>query len=450
MKPSPKWLNCPIGASFGGSNSCAVFRSNSQNVNILTPKIESVWVCHSELILFESDISLRGGLEVCIDLIKNEKDTHKKSIFYIMKSLFSHESKSESMAMIDEFETQMPVNKLTDMCFSDSNSPKNLVASEAIAFESNITEKLIKSDFEGAMLDCLNNHFFVEAIIISNCGGEELKKRAEKFILNYKNLTFLSIAKSISTNDFDELVSTAPLIRWREILKVISNHASQDRIKNLLKILSNRLIASNLHSSARFVQIISEDFEGFLKITLAHSNNMEIGEDYIIDNFKNLIFEYKIIRILESFRPGFTNYFENDSVSIQVFEVVTKLKYILSKFGLSDCSLAKFMNKNIHEKYLKNKNPQIDAFFDNHSIIQSNLFHSPSAPAAELHNYNVSTQEQLNFNSSAPIIILHSLPASSPKYNDAPIINPNLSKISPQLVPQGEILIIICLVYCSF
>ena len=54
---TPKWFNRPIGAAFGGNNVCAIFRNDSQHINLLKPEINFINEIYTNLVDFESKIN---------------------------------------------------------------------------------------------------------------------------------------------------------------------------------------------------------------------------------------------------------------------------------------------------------------------------------------------------------------------------------------------------------
>ena len=130
-----------------------------------------------------------------------------------------------------------------------------------------------------------------------------------------------------------------------------------------------------------------------------------------------------------------------------VFEILTKLKSIFTSFGLGDCVVS-LLDTNFFNNHLKNKNEDIDSFIE---IIRPFKKGHSDVPIIEdlvssfkndlgMHS-NPIYNSALNMPEYSPKIDpfpVHSLQTSTTKYNDAPIINRNLSKLSSHIGIQGK------------
>ena len=397
-----------------------------------------------DLIQFESAIKHNGALDTCVRLLEHEKDNEKIAYLKMMKSLFSTSTTAEIVSLTKSINCELFDNS------EDNYIPilsDLLSTSDSRSFENGIALKILKSDFEGAMLDCIKIHRFADAIIISDCGGNELRKKAEVCISKYSNNTYIQLAKSIRLKDFDKFVEIASLKEWRTVLEGMCTHAEPESIHRLSRILAKRLIDANLQSFACYPLIIAGDLEEFLEIMLKNTHVPNAPSSSMSEILDKLVFEYKILRILEDYQQGFINCLEKVRNKTSVFEILTKLKSIFTSFGLGDCVVS-LLDTNFFNNHLKNKNEDIDSFIE---IIRPFKKGHSDVPIIEdlvssfkndlgIHS-NPIYNSALNMPEYSPKIDpfpVHSLQTSTTKYNDAPIINRNLSKLSSHIGIQGK------------
>ncbi len=319
------WLSCPIGASFGGENSCSVFFSANNNIKILKPKIDRIESYYHSIVQFELDITQLHLADLCDNIVVQEVGSERKTYLEMIKAYFSSNSRTEISKLIGTLD----IEKISNLSITDNYSENNHIHNTpptSNVFDTTLTDKIISSDYEGAMFDCLNANRFVDAIIISDCGGSELRNKAEEFILKSDGSMYLQIAKSIRLKNFDDFVSKSPLQHWRIILEVICKHVETDSFVRLLKNLSDRLIEEGLHKFACFSLILSGDFENFLEIVFRRSHVLDLSSKSITELLDDLVFDYKILRIFEVNQPGLIKSFKSTSNQITVFEILTKLK----------------------------------------------------------------------------------------------------------------------------
>ena len=453
---TPKWFNRPIGAAFGGNNVCAIFRNDSQHINLLKPEINFINEIYTNLVDFESKINYLSIESVCEHELKNETILENNYIWKILKSLSSPHMHTEILKLIENQDDKFLSKHVLDSNISDvselslTDLDLNSDFKEMKSVDKIITDKIINSDFKGAVLICIEKKRFSDALIIANCGENSLREFTEDLILEKSGSIYLNIAKSINRQDLNNFVLQTPLSEWKNILAVICNYSSAITIENLLRKLAERLIQEKLDSCAIYVFIILGDFEKFLEIALQKQIKLSIKCESDVDFYKNLIFAYKVIRILEAHTPNYILSFTHTSMKIFVFEIITKLQSLLFSFGL-DFSSFTTLNyiSNIYSTHLQAKNFIIDEFlacnsqlvlsnssdFEHNNSHNKHLVVSESTPKIAVLTQNILHQKvSTNLNNTA----LNSswVPSLTTKYNDVPTINPNLSKLSPLLLCQ--------------
>lgn len=421
---------------------------------MLKPKIEQFSNYYDDLLQFESNIKQLSLSETCKHLIKQEFNNERKSWLELISVLFASKPNNEMIELLKNLE----IENISELSLSETYSDRengSIITHISNSLEALLTDKIIQSDFEGAMLECIKMNRFVDAIIISDCGGEELREKSEDLIIKSEAPMYLRLAKSIRRRNFDDFVATAPINQWYKILEVVCIYAEPDAVNRLLKVLSERLISEGMHKFACYPLILSGDFEEFLDIILNHKYTLNLMTNSLNLVLEALIFDYKLLRILETYRSGLINSFEKSSNKILAFEISVKLRAIFVSFGYKPC-ITDLVDSEFYSKNFKEINVDIDAFIGGHeAFFMKNLVPNDPNPGG-LHsnqsNEFAISNAHLEF---VPIIQRHltsnplplndflapSLQSPSIKYNDAPIINPKLLRLSSQIGPQGKKLI---------
>lgn len=440
----PKWFTCPIGASFGGSNICSIFHSNSQRVSCLTPKIDLISCEFEKLSEFERTASQGSLIVACNMIIDDEKLSYLNLACRILKSVSSPNGHADFLEFINEIHHDQEY--LIDRNLNAANN--TAIISESSNFDAdNVSDKIVRCDFEGAMVDCLNTGRFTEALIIATCGGSDLQLKAEKFISERNYCLPINLALSISRRDFLSLVSNGPIYEWYRIFKVIFENAEPSSLLEAAGIFSRRLLDSNLHKHALLFLVAAGNLEQFLKIVLDNSmaqlSVFEIGGD----EFVHIIRAYQLIRILEALRPNFVKDLTSDLLKITIFEITIKLKYLMHYFGFKTEIATNFFENDFYQLHLKSKNSELDSFIE--YLQNSDDVHNQTADykSFERLSLKVSNEPKIDSGISQNNSTFSNVDTSpklfastsslgkvpNPNYNDVPIINSKLSKLSPHL-----------------
>lgn len=378
--------------------------------------------------------------KVCDMIIDTRSNKDDIIIWELLKHFGCSNIDSELLKLAENLSDFIKINPSNHEHFEDKISNLNIAcANQMKDFEAIISDKIIESDFEGAMNDCLNSRRIIEALIIANCGGIELRSKAESFILKNNNSFLLNIAIHMSRNDLLGFVSTAPLSEWIRIIKAIFEISAPESASQFFKILSKRLINESMHYPALFATLLAQDFESFLEIVF----NLTLNDRN--PNILELIYLFKIIRIIENFKPGSIKCFENYSIRLKVFEIISKLLSLFFSAGLSVKFIFNFLDRDFYDNHIEFKNPDVDALFGYAQLAHSNTINELGDMTKNMSNrikHENSKEIAPNYESPGPFLIHQKLssissPLTNVNYNDAPIINPKLSKFSPQICNQG-------------
>ena len=377
--------------------------------------------------------------KACEIIIETRSNKEEIIIWELLKNFGSSNIEIELLKLAENYNDSVETNPPNRENLEDKISNLNIkCANEMKNFEGIISDKIIESDLEGAMNDCLNACRNVDALIIANCGGIELRSKAESFILKNNNSFHLNIAIHMSRNDFLGFVSTAPLSEWIRIIKGIFKFSVPESLSQLSKVLSKRLMNESMYYPALFATLLAQDFESFFEIVF----NLTLGDRN--PNISELIYLFKIIRIIEIFKPDSIKNFENYSTRLKVFEIISKLASLFLSAGLSAKFIINFLDKDFYDNHIKYINPEVEAFLGYTRLAHSDSINLHSDLTKNLSNgikHQSSKEIVPNYVTPGPVLIHQKVTPSPPlanvNYNDAPIINPKLSKFSPQICNQG-------------
>ena len=410
------------------------------------PRINEISDIYLDLIQFESKINRNIIKSICEDLCDLETDNDKKCFWKTIGILSSGDIRSELLDLIDEsFEEFNEYNSLVKMQDLDLYSNNCKIPD---TFSSDVVDKIITSDFDSAVSKCLDAQRFSDALFIANYGGKELRERTEDYIMHKNGQFYLNMAKSIGRNEFESFVYTSPIAQWRNILKAICLHAKPESLPSLTKILYSRFINEGMERPALFAAIVSRDFEKIMEIYLGNMRSNIQNDIFSSNIMDNLIKSYKLLRILEYICPNYVEYFDSTPNKIAVFEIVVKIKALLSSFGFDDKFIYNFQKESSYTDHIKNKNTEIDVFIESRleNLSPQLVKCKMPPPVVPTFTGNASNENIQLFSTST--CSQNIIPAcsqintawrvSSVKYNDAPIVNPKLSKLSPQIGDQGK------------
>lgn len=440
---TPKWLNCPIGTSFGGNNICPVFRPNSRDIYLIKPKINHFSSLFDDLVKFENMI-IHNSVQSACDMIIDTQSTKDEIIIGKLLKCFVCFKIDIDLLKLDEsfneiFESDTSNNekieyKVDNNCTNDQEDVVNV-----------IKDKIIESDFEDAVSHCLNSGRYVDALIIANCGGNDLRYKIEDFILENNKSFHLYLAIHLGRNDLQGFTSTAPLSDWIQIIKVIHKNSSPEHASQLVKVLSIRLINEHMHYPALFTSLLAQDFESFVETVFDLTSDMDNS------SISKLIYLFKVIRVIEALKPDSIKSFNNNSTRLKIFEINSKLLSLFLSAGLNANFIANLIDKNFYDNHIKDRNSDIDSFFgfirpnqSNSADMQSDLTNISNGAFINSFVHQNSKEFVPNYVSPKPVLIHQHAPPPPPSpsinvnYNDAPIINPKLSKFSPQISIQGS------------
>jgi protein transport protein SEC31 len=119
--------------------------------------------------------------------------------------------------------------------------------------EPNILNAIIVGNFELAVDCCLSAGLLAEALLLSQCGGADLraKTQAAYFEKQRAKFQFLNVLHAVIKNQLMDYVVRSDLLRWKETMAMLSTYGKSEEFPSLCEALASRLeIESGDRSSA--------------------------------------------------------------------------------------------------------------------------------------------------------------------------------------------------------
>lgn len=489
----PKWLERPIGASFGPGTKCAIFRSDQRSVSLVEPVLKEGSQIQAELDAFLQKLQTEGPVSVCEHLAESSSEA---SLWRLTATLFSQNFNSDILAFIGFEAIERQSSEASDLIHSGSAATLGRVDSHASSDELKdgkgfeifsddmneidrvITEKLITFDVHGAVSACIQAKRFADAMIIASCAGKDLREEVGRLYLESQGTPlYLRLAQAIKHKDMSDLVQSGSLNDWKEILSLIMNHSDADKFITLSSQLACRLEGKGFFIGAAAAHLVANNVEAFIRVSLNLLVKESSGESFL-ESFNSLFDAYKFINIVKCYSPNILSSFEDAQQKIKLQEILVKIAYILRACGLADSNAEQYPE-------LAGINTDLDVFLEslrplpevtqqpcdqppiqsyNQPLIQSynqpfvqnyqtlqpqypvtsqlpsvmpQVAQVPSHPAVP--QMSVLAQAQLPTKpiKAIPPISPTWSPEGSPKtYNDAPIIKPRGSLLVPDITNQ--------------
>lgn len=293
LKQPPKWLQVPVGASFGfGGKLISFSASETQSgqkaqstVKISTFAVDSG--VNSATENFEK--ALKGGnlVNICDQRAKDAKTDQEKSDWNILRSLFKENPKQQLIEYLGfnesglaelesesekaetngkaeaEDETSDTADKQLSSFFGDSgadsesfladlssiqsthgaktNNPFKIFTGEESEADKRITHAIVLGQFDKAVDICLKEDRISDAFMLAICGGEKCIEKVKTAYFKVKGPNYLRILASVVGKNLWDVVHNADLANWKEVVVALCTFGDEKDFPELCEALGDRL-----------------------------------------------------------------------------------------------------------------------------------------------------------------------------------------------------------------
>lgn len=330
LNKAPKWMERPIGASFGFGGKLVSFRLNpimggqprSSKIQISSFSVDSDVGSATEA--FEAALVAGNIRSICEKHISQAKTDEEKADWEVIEILIADNPRkcvTEYLGFssiddttngvaeleLEEKQNEKPAasevtngatiarNSRLSTLFADgadhddflssiaatkgtkTDNPFHLFAEEDSASEKQITKALMLGQFEKAMNICLKEDRFADALIIANCGGKELFEKAQSAYLSRKqqNPNYLRLLTSVIGKNLWDIAYNADLSNWKESMATLCTYADPNEFPDLCEALGDRMVEAGSPKDASFCYLVGSKLDKVIAIWITELEETE-------------------------------------------------------------------------------------------------------------------------------------------------------------------------------
>ncbi|KAI0401188.1 WD40 repeat-like protein [Xylaria palmicola] len=334
LAKAPKWLETPVGVSFGFGGKIVLFNQNpSQAGQNRSSKIQISQFSVDSDITTETkkfEESLKSGDLASICELHKEKahSEEEKADWRVIETLLSDNPRkgivdylgfsekdiangapAEEEEKKEESEPEQPTSdvkthkKRISTFFADgpdadeedflanlsatkgakTDNPFQLFGDDDSVVEKQITTALMLGNFEKATEICLDEGRMADAFIIANCGGKDLVDRVQSAYLSQKTgmPSYLRLLGSVIVKNLWDVVYNADLVDWKETMVTLCTFADPTEFPDLCEALGDRIYESSSRKDASFCYLVGSKLEKVVDIwvnELAEAEKVGLAE----------------------------------------------------------------------------------------------------------------------------------------------------------------------------
>ncbi|KAF4635718.1 hypothetical protein G7Y89_g2366 [Cudoniella acicularis] len=306
LKKAPKWLERPVGASFGFGGKIVSFKllptpagqqrssqvqisnfSVDSDVGSATEAFEKALVAGNissisenprkkvtEYLGFNDEVEEATNGIAGLDLDESGKaeDTSETANGAAAAKNSRLSSLFADGADGDDFLSTIAATK-----GAKTDNPFHLFSDGDSASQKQITKALMLGQFEKAMTICLKEDRIADALIIANCGGKELLEKAQTAYLSRKaeGPSYLRLLSSVIGKNLWDVVYNADLTNWKESMATLCTYADPNEFPDLCEALGDRIIETGSLKDASFCYLVGSKLEKVINIWITELQEAE-------------------------------------------------------------------------------------------------------------------------------------------------------------------------------
>lgn len=385
LPKAPRWLERPVGASFGFGGKLIVFKAvtsqpgqkRSSTVQIARYTVDSDIGSATEK--FEESLSSGNVAAICESRKEEAETEEEKADWQVMETLLAENPRKKIVECLgvtdaangvsddeeeDEEEAEKPPpapkakldvkghkKRISTFFSSDgaevdgedflaslsatkgakTDNPFSLFDDSDSASEKRITQALTLGNFAKAVDVCLKEKRMADAFMIANCGGKELVDKVQAAYLTQKTgmPSYLRLLSSVIVKNLWDVVYNADLSAWKHTMVTLCTFADPAEFPDLCEALGDRILESGDRKDASFCFLVGSKLEKVVNIWIS---DLQEAEKAAIDDGDDTVFSIHA-RTLQQFIE-----------KVSIFRHVTKFQD--GEIGLaSDWKLASLYDK---------------------------------------------------------------------------------------------------------
>lgn len=368
LQKAPKWLERPVGASFGFGGKLISFglqQAGAGSVRSSTVKISQFSV-DSEVgtatETFESALATGDITGICETHIAQAKSDGEKADWKVIETLIAEQPRKGVIEYLGFSEVDGSTNGDEDVVVPDgekdlikdgdqngvaaakknrlstffadgadhddflsnisatkdakTNNPFELFAESDSSSDRKITKALMLGQFENAMNTCLKEDRLADALMIANCGGPKLMEKAQAAYLSKKvdGPSYLRLLASVIGKNLWDVVYNADLANWKETMVTLCTYADSSEFPDLCEALGDRIFEQGSRKDATFCYLVGFKLEKVIGIWVSELEEneragvKELSSDTTFSvharSLQNFIEKVTVFRSVTKFQDG--------------------------------------------------------------------------------------------------------------------------------------------------
>ncbi|KAL1902198.1 protein transport protein S31 [Ceratocystis pirilliformis] len=320
LDKAPRWLERPIGASFGFGGKLVVFKpaaSDSRSSKVLITQFSADTGISDATDKFESSLSSGNIISIC-ESKEEAASEDEKPDWTIMKNLAGDdvrdriveflgftkddipkktEAEAEADAESDKAGATTEKKKDSDDDFFGgddgevdeddfmaslsaskgvkTNDPFSLFNESESIMEQDVTRSLVLGNFEKAVELCIAEKRWADAFLIANCGGAVLAQKVQaQYLADQEGKpSYIRLLNSVIAKNLWDVVHNADLDDWKQTMVVLCTYSSPEDFPDLCEALGDRILESGERKDVAFCYLVGSKLEKVVDIWIA-----EMGE----------------------------------------------------------------------------------------------------------------------------------------------------------------------------
>ncbi|GKT57050.1 protein transport protein [Colletotrichum tofieldiae] len=322
LNKAPKWLERPIGASFGFGGKLVIYKQNAQQrstkISISQFSVDSSIGPATEK--FEEALQSGDIVSLCESRKEQAKSEEEKADWLVMETLtgenprkriieylgFNEEEITNGVSSKDEDKTEETseekkedtkegeksdnlwgegdgegeedfLSNLSANKGAKTDSPFHLLADTDTTVEKSITKALMLGNFAKATDISLKEERWADAFLIANCGGQELVDKVQSAYLASKDgvPSYVRLLGSVIAKNLWDVVYNADLENWKESMAILCTFSDPKEFPDLCEALGDRILESGSRKDASFCYLVGSKLEKVVSIWITELEEAE-------------------------------------------------------------------------------------------------------------------------------------------------------------------------------
>ena len=394
LAKAPKWMERPVGASFGFGGKIVIFKANpvqagqkrSSTIKIAPFSVDSDIASATEK--FQEALASNDLTSLCEERMEQAKSPKEKADWNVMKAIVGNTSRTniveylgfkkeeetngkeeESAENGDKGDTLAPettdekekkrlsnffdggeadgddfLSNLASNKGAKTDNPFHLYSDSDTSVEKDVTTALMLGNFSKATDICLKEDRMADAFLIANCGGQDLVDKVQAAYLSRKTgmPSYLRLLGSVIAKNLWDVVYNADLENWKETMAIICTYSDPNEFPDLCEALGDRILESGKEEDASFCYLVGFKLEKVVSIWVGELDEAEaagLKEESADSTFsvharslQNFIEKVTIFRQITKYQDGEKSLSSGWKLST-LYEKYTEYAEILASHG---------------------------------------------------------------------------------------------------------------------